>query len=164
MRVRPMRNGRSENPLPAGDAMMPLVRSLSPTDAPIMAAVHAVSFEVAWSADTFGDWLSHGPYVAYGRFDGASLLGFALFRKIMDEAELITVATSPCARKKGVAKNLLQECVTRLRIDGIKAVHLEVAEGNMGACALYRALGATQVGRRKGYYQGQDALLMRLCL
>jgi ribosomal-protein-alanine N-acetyltransferase len=41
---------------------------------------------------------------------------------------------------------------------------LEVGADNPAARALYASLGFTKVGDRKGYYQGRDALVLRLPL
>ena len=41
-----------------------------------------------------------------------------------------------------------------------EAITLEVADGNLGAIALYEKHGFTVVGRRLGFYKGKDALNM----
>ena len=41
---------------------------------------------------------------------------------------------------------------------------LEVGVDNPAALALYASLGFMKVGQRKGYYQGRDALVLRLPL
>jgi ribosomal protein S18 acetylase RimI-like enzyme len=41
---------------------------------------------------------------------------------------------------------------------------LEVGSDNPAALALYAALGFVNVGSRKGYYRGRDALVLRLSL
>ena len=41
-----------------------------------------------------------------------------------------------------------------------EAITLEVADGNLGALALYEKHGFTVVGRRSGFYKGKDAVKM----
>jgi ribosomal-protein-alanine N-acetyltransferase len=46
----------------------------------------------------------------------------------------------------------------------VKEVFLEVRESNFPAIKLYYKLGFKEIGRRKGYYKGEDALIMKLTL
>ncbi len=45
-----------------------------------------------------------------------------------------------------------------------QTLFLEVGADNPAARALYGSLGFAKVGDRKGYYQGRDALVLRLPL
>ena len=49
-------------------------------------------------------------------------------------------------------------------VRGAASMHLEVAEDNAAARSLYRKLGYEESGRRRGYYSGGDAILMRRIL
>lgn len=82
--------------------------------------------------------------------------GFALGRVVLDEAEVLTIAVAPAARKQGVGQRLLTELIGRLAGRGATSVFLEVATGNVPALALYRAAGFAEAGRRRGYYLAQD--------
>ena len=94
---------------------------------------------------------------------------FILYRLAADEAEILTLATRPAARKQGLAKALVKAAASRLRALGAKSLFLEVASDNYAAQALYRNAGFKQAGRRKAYYEreGQtpgDADILRLTL
>ncbi|SFG47008.1 ribosomal-protein-alanine N-acetyltransferase [Palleronia marisminoris] len=78
--------------------------------------------------------------------------GFALGRIAADEAELLTIAVLPDARRNGIGRALLaayHEAAARL---GAVTSYLEVAETNEAARALYALDGYAEVGRRAGYY------------
>jgi ribosomal-protein-alanine N-acetyltransferase len=81
-------------------------------------------------------------------------LGFALFRTIAAEAELLLLAVAPQHRRRGVGRRLLNAFVERAARDGAQRVHLEVRDGNP-AVSMYQAAGFAAAGRRRGYYRGE---------
>ena len=87
--------------------------------------------------------------------------GFLLGRSVADEAELLTLAVAPDARRTGIASELLREFAATSRARGAAQAFLEVASDNAGAIALYAGAGWRNAGRRRNYYaSGIDALLM----
>jgi ribosomal-protein-alanine N-acetyltransferase len=92
--------------------------------------------------------------------------GFLLGRVIADEAELLTLAVAPEARRQGIGAALLAEFMAQSAARGAGTAFLEVAADNRAALTLYHAAGFTAVGRRRGYYttpagQPVDALVLR---
>ena len=81
--------------------------------------------------------------------------GFALSRNVVDEAELLLLATAPALRRRGVAAALLRSVAGDARALGAKTLHLEVRAGN-DAIKLYRAAGFARIGERRHYYRGID--------
>lgn len=79
--------------------------------------------------------------------------GFALSRCVLDEAELLLLATVPSLRRRGVAGALLRAVVADAIGLGARTLHLEVRAGN-DAIKLYRAAGFAKVGERRHYYRG----------
>jgi [ribosomal protein S18]-alanine N-acetyltransferase len=92
--------------------------------------------------------------------------GFLLAWLIADELEVLTVATAPDARRRGVGAALVRAALAAASAARCRAVLLEVRRGNTPAIALYRAHGFSAVGLRRRYYQDndEDALLMTLRL
>ncbi len=91
--------------------------------------------------------------------------GFCLAQTALDEAELLTLAVLPEARRKGVGKSLLASLETALVQAGATRLFLEVSEDNRAALALYRSAGFHPTGRRKSYYRDRkgtsaDALIL----
>lgn len=105
-------------------------------------------------------------------FEGGAILllagtpprGFACAVVIAPCCELRRIGVDPSGRGIGVGRSLLIEVITHARRLGCERVQLEVAQGNVAACSLYRAHGFSEVGRRPGYYQDPPdaALLMDL--
>jgi ribosomal-protein-alanine N-acetyltransferase len=82
--------------------------------------------------------------------------GFALTRRILDEAELMLIAVLPEARGSGLGKALIAAAMQQSRLRGARRMFLEVRDGNAGALSLYRSTGFSEIGRRKGYYTGKN--------
>jgi [ribosomal protein S18]-alanine N-acetyltransferase len=82
--------------------------------------------------------------------------GFALWRAVLDEAELLLLGVVPSARRSGLARRLLQQSMTSLASRGIIRLHLEVRATNEAALALYESEGFVLAGRRPRYYLCRD--------
>ena len=131
---------------------------LDATHAEVVADLHAGAFARPWSAIDFEGMLAERDILADGLFLGAQAapVGFALSRRVLDEAEILTVAIAPDGRGRGLSRPLLAHHLSELRLRGVRRVHLEVEEGNEPALRLYRSLGFEEVGRRSAYYAKAD--------
>lgn len=134
------------------------VEPLESRHAARLAAIHGTAFARPWSRVDFETMLAGRDAVAQGLFVGTrpDPLGFVLSRRVLDEAELLTIALAPEARGQGRARLLLAHHLQRLAHEGARQVHLEVDDGNAPALALYRKLGFRETGRREGYYAKPD--------
>jgi ribosomal-protein-alanine N-acetyltransferase len=89
-------------------------------------------------------------------------VGFVLARVAADEAEILTLAVVPAARRQGHGEALLAGAMAAAVARGAGAMFLEVSEQNEAARALYAAAGFAEAGRRRGYYpDGSDALVLK---
>lgn len=95
-----------------------------------------------------------GVWLTLARID-SEIVGFALARAIVDEAELLLLATSRHHRRRGIGAALLRGIIADARGRGAVRLHLEVRAGN-GAIELYRAHGFGKVGERREYYRGRS--------
>ncbi|GGL99220.1 alanine acetyltransferase [Pseudooceanicola nanhaiensis] len=118
-----------------------------------MAALHDRSFTTprAWSAVEF-DALLASP----GAFLETATEGFLLGRVIAGEAELLTLAVAPSARRAGQGRRLLAAFESNARARGAGSAFLEVAADNGPAIALYAGAGWETRGTRRAYYQRPD--------
>ena len=84
----------------------------------------------------------------------------------LTSADLLTIATVPAARGRGLASRMLAELVGTARRTGCPDVLLEVRQSNESAQRLYARHGFVPIGRRRRYYQAppEDAVVMRLTL
>jgi ribosomal-protein-alanine N-acetyltransferase len=82
------------------------------------------------------------------------------------ELWLNNIAVAAEARRRGVARMLMDDLIERARAHDVKSVYLEVAVDNVPAQRLYDGYGFVGLGVRKNYYQhtGTDAAVMRMDL
>lgn len=113
-----------------------------------LAAMHATAFDRPWDAAAFADLLGHPGALALAEGDR----GFLLARRVLDEAEVLTLAVVPTARRRGLGRALVEAAAGLLKPAGARTLWLEAAEDNAAALALYRAAGFAETGRRPGYY------------
>ena len=127
-----------------------------------LAAIHAEAFETPWDAASLSALLA-----SPGVFVVAEADGFILIRVVADEAEILTLAVRPSARRGGLGARLVEAAVVRAAALGADRMFLEVAEDNAAARALYARAGFHEAGRRRGYYaradgSWEDALVLAL--
>lgn len=126
-----------------------------------LAQLHARAFTTPrpWSEAEFRELLAAGAFLL------TQPRAFLLGRVIADEAELLTLATDPAARRQGAGRALVAAFAQEAAARGATTAFLEVASDNAPARALYAATGWQQAGQRRNYYaQGVDALVLTLKL
>lgn len=131
-----------------------------------MAALHALCFTQPppWSEGAFRDTLADPLAFALTEAEGL-LVG----RAVAGEAELLTLAVAPQARRRGVGARLVQRFLYQARLRGADVAFLEVAAPNLAARALYARAGFAEAGLRRGYYHQPgsarvDAVVMQRAL
>lgn len=142
------------------------IRSATLQDIGALARIHGETFEEGWSLQDFDALLDTPGVAGLIALGGDGLAGGLLvMRTAVDEAEILTLAVAPRARRRGFARSLLDHALGRAGSQGVAALFLEVAIDNDSAVALYRSAGFVEVGRRPKYYgrgpDRVDALVMR---
>ena len=121
-------------------------------------------FDDFWSYEIFkSELLCYNSTFFVARLNN-KIVGFAGFKTIFDEAELMNIVVHKSARAKGIGTALLEHIILELKKQKIATLHLEVAKNNLPAIHLYENLGFKKVGTRKSYYNGIDAFLLDLNL
>ena len=116
------------------------------------------AFGEAWTAPQCAGLLPMpGVWLSLAR-RGGEVVGFALARVVLREAELLLLAVRRESQGRGVGRTLLERFVEMAARRGAEQLHLEVREGNH-AVTLYTRAGFAEVGRRKNYYKGADGKL-----
>jgi ribosomal-protein-alanine N-acetyltransferase len=86
---------------------------------------------------------------------GENVVGFALGRLVLNEAELLLLAVRRGEQRRGVGQLLLDRFRLVATSRGAEKLHLEVRDGNP-ALHLYHRAGFSEAGRRRNYYTGRD--------
>ncbi|HJX29591.1 MAG TPA: ribosomal protein S18-alanine N-acetyltransferase [Thermoanaerobaculia bacterium] len=126
-----------------------------------IAELETLSFPEPWPVDLLAFELAHPRAILLTASRGsAPAAGYAVFRHVAGEAELLRVGVAPEERRQGIARSLIEDGIARLRREGVEVCHLEVRTTNP-AILLYEAIGFERTGLRRRYYQdGTDALVM----
>ncbi len=151
--------------------MTAVLRDLEWTDLATLADLERTLFaDDAWSEPTWWAELAGRPrrdyVVAHEADDADVVLGYAGIDVAGDVADVMTMATRPEHRGRGLGRLLLGELVLRARERGCEALLLEVRADNEAARALYDTSGFRTISVRRRYYQpgDVDALVMRRLL
>lgn len=143
------------------------IASARDADLDDLVAIEQIAFPTPWSRESLAQEI-HRPWSLFRviRDESDRILAYLNYWVVLDEAHVLNLATSPEARRAGLARLLLLEMIERCRENAIAEVHLEVRPSNRAARALYESLGFVQIGTRPGYYSdtSEDALLYRLSL
>nr|AYJ09234.1 esterase [uncultured bacterium] len=123
-----------------------------PGDGAALAGLHGQSFETPWDTAAFEALL-----IQQGVFGICHEDGFILCRTVLDEAEILTLAVNPTARRSGLGLRLVEAAAGLAARTGALRLFLEVAEDNPAARGLYARAGFKAEGRRKAYYARKDA-------
>lgn len=119
----------------------------------VMNAAFDPAYGEAWtSGQSIGMLAMPGAWLLLAEQDG-KVMGFALSRVVLDEAELLLIAVKPEARGGGMGGKLLEAVAESARARGAHRLFLEVRANNP-AIALYSAHGFAKVGERGKYYRG----------
>jgi len=117
-----------------------------------------------WTAGIFGDCLRVGYRCAVLELDVVTV-GYGIIACGAGEAHLLNVCVREEFRNRGFGRALMNHLLALAAGAGAAVVFLEVRPANTAAVRLYEALGFSQIGVRRGYYQAvsgrEDALVMR---
>lgn len=139
----------------------------SPSISAKLSELHEICFDLPpkkkWSSNVFSSLLKTPGTMGLIALDfTGEALGFIMARIVVNEGELITLCVLPSARRQGVATELFREF--KLSLEPYNRIFLEVSIDNKPARKLYQALGFSEVGTRRGYYQtnsgNSDALIL----
>ena len=131
---------------------------------PAIAALERQCFSDPWSVEMLRPELPDDSHEFLLAVEGDKLIGYVGLMTVLDEGYLSNVAVASEHRRQGIAEALLKALLMRARARKLSFVTLEVRAGNTPAQTLYRKLGFTEVGVRRGYYEHprEDAVLMTL--
>ena len=144
-----------------------ILRHAQLSDAAALAQLAAIDFSDNWSAEFWCDQIGEQGSIILVAQQSGRLVGYLHVRRVIDEAEILSIATLPAFRRQGIARELLALAVTELRDSPPCHLFLEVSVKNGPATRMYTALGFNEIGIRKGYYRQPqappvDAIVMAL--
>lgn len=133
-----------------------------------LGAVHTEAFDRPWTPKDIAELVASPGVAAIAAGEPDRFEGFVLVRSVAGEAEILTLAVRPTARRQGIGRALV-EAAAAAAAAGSDILWLEVAADNEAALALYAGAGFAPSGRRAAYYARRsgppvDALVLRRVL
>ena len=124
--------------------------------------IESESYPEPWTHGMFRQELTNPNSYIYIALQGESLIGYAGFWLVLDEAHITRVTVAAKYRNMGYGRAITEYMLERAFDLGASLARLEVREANEPARALYDRLGFVVEGKRLGYYQrtNENALLM----
>jgi ribosomal-protein-alanine N-acetyltransferase len=137
------------------------IRPATDDDLAAILALEKEGFPDPWALETLAAELRFpGSFVLVAAPPRSAPLGYASFRTVADEAELLRLSVGSAARRRGLGRRLLEAGFAELAARSLASCFLEVRADNTPAIALYERVGFRLAGERKGYYRdGSDALV-----
>ncbi len=137
-----------------------IVREMTREDIDAVVGVDNAAFSDTWKEATFCEEIEkdYAHYFVCETDD--EIIGYAGIWCIYETAELIRIATVPEFRKRGIAKELMHKILECAKACGCERMMLEVRRSNSPAQMLYEKFGFNEISVRKGYYNGEDAIIM----
>lgn len=119
-------------------------------------------FDNFWNYNIFKQELEQdNSYFIVAKNISNDIVGFAGFKKIIDEADIMNIVVKKSFRNMGIGSLLLKQLIEKSKKLEIKQINLEVNENNIYAISLYKKFGFKITGIRKNYYNNCDnAILM----
>jgi ribosomal-protein-alanine N-acetyltransferase len=130
-------------------------------DIPSVAALEAEVYDEPWAPRVFFNELAmdNREYVVMTNGD-SDIIGYGGLLVIDEDAHITTLAVAPEARGQQLGKRLMLALVEQALGVGARHLTLEVRLSNSSAQGLYELFGFQPVGKRKNYYEDEDALVM----
>ncbi len=141
----------------------PSLRRMTTDDVPAVMELERALFPLdAWSEGMLRDELAETStrhYVVAEAED--TIVGYAGLRFVPPEGDVQTMAVAEGSWGRGIGRALLTGLLDRAAEYGVTHMFLEVRSDNPRAQELYRRFGFVEIGVRRGYYKGADAIVMR---
>ncbi|WP_455477162.1 ribosomal protein S18-alanine N-acetyltransferase [Bartonella sp. B41] len=136
------------------------VSPLQEDDGALLYEIHRYCFIPFWEKQVFDNFLTDHftfGYKVYLVNEPKKILGFCLYRLIIDEAEIITIAVHPHCRGQGIGRLLIKRTLHHLHRKRVIKLFLEVEETNLSALNLYRHFKFQKIAKRPAYYQSKNS-------
>ncbi|MEE8457249.1 MAG: ribosomal protein S18-alanine N-acetyltransferase [Acidimicrobiia bacterium] len=137
------------------------IREMTRGDIPAVAALEVEVYDQPWPPRVFFDELAtdNREYLVVTNGD-SGVIGYGGLLIADDDAHITTLAIAPEARGRQLGKRLMLALIDRALGIGARHLTLEVRLSNSSAQGLYELFGFAPVGKRKNYYEDEDALVM----
>lgn len=141
-----------------------VIRSMHETDLPAVVHIEHASYTFPWTEGIFRDCLRVNYVCRVVEVDG-EVAGYGILSVGAGEAHVLNLCVAGEQRCRGLGRRLLTHLLEVGENLGARDALLETRPSNAAALRLYRSLGFTPIGTRRGYYQAvggrEDAVVLK---
>lgn len=141
-----------------------MIKRMTAADIGLIVEIDKAAFNKSWKEQDFKDELEKDHAYYFTADDGGKTVGYGGIWCVYETAELIRIAVEPTARGCGTAGRIMEHILDFAAEKGCEKMMLEVRKSNEAARGLYKKYGFSEISVRKGYYNGEDALIMERTL
>ena len=143
-----------------------IIREMTPSDVPQVAAIEAQCFSLPWSEQGFLDSIAREDTIFLVAEISGAIAGYIGMYTSYGEGEITNVAVSSEYRKQGIGNALVGAMQSTGREKQLECILLEVRFSNERALSLYKRNGFKELGLRKNFYEKptEDAIIMSCAL
>ncbi len=139
------------------------IRTIDNNDLEAVHVLERKGMDSPWSCTQLLAELQYPLGVHLLAVDGLSVCGYAIFRYVVPESELLRIGVAPDYRLQGVGRALWERGAKALCDVGVTTCFLEVRSSNTLAGVFYERLGFVAIATRKKYYTHpvEDAVILQ---
>lgn len=141
-----------------------IIREMRPEDILNVVKLDNIVFHMKWDVKTFSEELNKNYSYYFVAEENNKIAGFAGVWCVYETADIAKIAVNPDMQKEGIGSEMLKILINKAKECGCEEMMLEVRENNTAAKRLYTKYGFNSIGIRKGYYNGENAVIMKLIL
>lgn len=139
-----------------------LIRKMTESDIPQVAAIEAQAICPPWSEQSFRSALDQPGNLFLVAETENEIAGYCGMYTAADEGEITNVAVRERYRQQGIGSRIMETVLASAVERGLTQIILEVRESNLAAEKLYEKYGFQSCGKRKNFYHDpdEDAVVM----
>lgn len=137
-----------------------MIRDANFSDLSAIVSLEGKVYDQPWSETIIQDELAQANRAYLVVEEAGEIVGFGGLMFVEEDAHITTLGIAPESRRQHLGSWLLLTLIDRALDAGSRHLTLEVRESNDHAQQLYEQFGFTDVGKRHGYYRGEDAVVM----
>ena len=136
------------------------IRDANFSDLQAVVALEGKVYDHPWSDSIIRDEMAQANRIYLVVEHDGGIVGFGGMMFVEEDAHITTLGIAPADRRRYLGSRLLLALIDQALDAGARHLTLEVRESNSNAQQLYEQFGFTSVGKRHGYYKGEDAVVM----
>jgi ribosomal-protein-alanine N-acetyltransferase len=136
------------------------IRDADVRDVAAIVALENRVYDPPWSETIIRDEMAQANRIYLVVEDDGIIVGFGGVMLVEEDAHVTTLGIAPEHRRRRLGSRLLLALIDRALDAGSRNVTLEVRESNVNAQQLYAQFRFADVGKRRGYYRSEDAVVM----